>query len=89
MTQRITAQKLEYGDVRKIVARREIEMIKKEDRPLVLTIAVLTVICSSVRCWKRGEGEMYALWLFTIVGTFSDLTIDLISCRKVSGTSSR
>ena len=46
---------------------REIEMIKKEDRPLVLT-----VVRSSVRRWKRGEGEMYALWFFTIVGTFSD-----------------
>ena len=29
MTQRITARKVECGDVRKIVARREIEMIKK------------------------------------------------------------
>ena len=78
MTQRITAQKLECGDVRKIVARREIEMIKKEDRPLVLTVAVLTVVRSSVSRWKRGEGEMYALWLFTIVGTFLDLTIDFV-----------
>ena len=72
MTQRITARKLECGDVRKIVARREIEMIKKEDRSLVLTVTVLTVVRSSVRRWKRGEGEMYALWFFTIVGTFSD-----------------
>ena len=75
VTQRITARKLECGDVRKIVARPEIEMIKKEDRPLVLTVAVLTVLRSSVSRWKRGEGEM---WLFAIVGTFSDLTIDFV-----------
>ena len=78
MTQRITARKVECGNVRKIVARREIEMIKKEDRPLVLTVAVLTVVRSSVSRWKRGEGEMYDLWLFTIVGTFLDLTIDFV-----------
>ena len=51
MTRRITARKVECGDVRKIVARGEIEMIKKEDRPLVLT-----VVRSSVSRWKRGEG---------------------------------
>ena len=73
MTQRITARKVECGDVGKRVARREIEMIEKEDRPLVLT-----VLRSSVSRWKRGEGKMYALWLFTIVGTFSDLTIDFV-----------
>ena len=59
MTQQITARKLECGNVRKIVARREIEMIKKEDRPLILTFAVLTVVRSSVRSsvrrWKRGK----------------------------------
>ena len=72
MTRRLTARKVECGDVRKIVARGEIEMIKKEDRPLVLTVTVSTVVRSSVRRWKTGEGEMYALWFFTIVGTFSD-----------------
>ena len=55
MTQRITARKLECGDVRKIVARPEIEMIKKEDGPLILPGAVLTVVRSSVRRWKRGK----------------------------------
>ena len=55
MTQQITARKVECGDVGKIVARGEIEMIKKEDRPLVLT-----VVRSSVSRWKRGEGEVYA-----------------------------
>ena len=67
------------GDVGKIVAMGEIEMNKSEDRLLVLTVVVLTVVRSSVRCWKRREG--YALWLFTIVGTFSDLTIDFVQKR--------
>ena len=65
VTQRITARKVECGDVGKTVARREIEMIKKEDRPLVLTIVVLTVVRSSVRRWKRGEGEMYGFLLLS------------------------
>ena len=84
MTQRITAQKLECDDVRKIVARGEIEMIKKEDRPLVLT-----VVRSSVGRWKRGEGGnvRFTVWLFTIVGTISDLTDNRFRTEKLAAPS--
>ena len=89
MTQRITAQKLECSNVRKIVARREIEMIKKEDRPLVLTVAVLTVavltvVRSSVSRWKRGEAKC------TLVIRYCRHILGLDNrFRTVSGTSSR
>ena len=50
MTQQITARKVECSNVGKIVARGEIEMIKKEDRAVVTQrITARKVECGNVR----------------------------------------
>ena len=74
MTQRITARKVECGNVGKMVARREIEMIKKRGWiGRSSSFNGRSLVRSRLEKGRAG-----------IRGTFSDLTIDFVQKSRLS-----